>query len=90
MYCAISSIQLSNGIQKIDASLFIGCSYLGSVTLPDTIERISGLSFSHCKSLYRITYKGKTSQWNEITKDPYWDNETGNYSIYCTDGTISK
>ena len=32
----------------------------------------------------------KKKEWNAIKKDSSWDSSTGNYTIYCTDGEITK
>ena len=54
------------------------------------VLRISSNAFYKCSSLIRINYNGTIEDWNEITKDGNWDNGSGNYIIYCTDGTITK
>ena len=30
------------------------------------------------------------AQWRAIEKEDDWDVDTGDYTVYCTDGTIDK
>jgi DNA mismatch repair protein MutS len=43
-----------------------------------------------CADLIEIQYSGTVDQWNSITKGEKWNYNTGNYTVTCTDGTISK
>lgn len=72
---------------------------LKKITIPQTIIRIGMGAFVHCCNLTEIVYLGTKEQWRAITKyvsdtndisDPSWDKDTGDYTIYCTDGTIAK
>ncbi len=45
------------------------------------------LHFQWTKSIY---FDGTKAQWNAIEKGEGWSYYTGNYTIHCTDGTISK
>ncbi len=69
---------------------FSGCSGLTSITIPDSVKSISDSAFSDCSGLTSINYNGTKAQWSAITKRTEWNSDTGNYTIYCTDGTISK
>ena len=75
---------------QINPNAFYGCRELTSVEIPDGVTSIGYWAFYWCSSLESIQYKGTVDQWNLITKEYYWDDETGNYTITCTDGTIDK
>jgi hypothetical protein len=47
-------------------------------------------AFSECSDLVRITYNGSIAEWKAISKGTEWYPENVAYTIYCTDGTISK
>ena len=47
-------------------------------------------ALENCVNLTNIIYKGTKAQWKEIEKYSAWNRNTGNYTITCTDGTISK
>jgi len=53
-------------------------------------KQLSKYAFDSCANLNTITFDGTVEQWDAIEKDSYWDTFTSNYTIYCTDGTISK
>ena len=46
--------------------------------------------FADCTSLKEIHFNGTKEEWNKIEKDKYWDKNTGEYTIYCSDGNIKK
>ena len=61
-----------------------------SVTIPDSVTEVGNYAFLYCSSLTSINYNGTKAQWNAISKGSPWNSYTGNYTIYCTDGNISK
>ncbi len=71
-------------------SAFNDWQLLKSVTIPDSIQRIGVNTFYYCRSLTIFIFNGSKEQWNKIEKETGWDEETGNYTIYCTDGEIPK
>ncbi len=87
---SLKSIIIPNGITKIDKWTFAACSKLTSVTIPASVTSIIGYTFYNDTALTDITFDGTKSQWNAITKDNGWDAGTGNYTIHCTDGDITK
>lgn len=61
-----------------------------AVSLPSTLKTLETGCFENCLSLQRIEYRGTINQWNQILKNKNWNALTGNYTIYCIDGKISK
>jgi len=53
-------------------------------------KRIGESAFSYCSRLTSISFNGTMAQWNAIEKNDYWNVDTGNYTIHCTDGDIAK
>ncbi len=47
-------------------------------------------AFYGCGSLTNIKFNGTKEQWNAIIKSDDWNYNTGNYTVTCTDGTLSK
>lgn len=86
----IVSITIPDSVTSIGASTFYGCSSLTSITLPNSVMNIDHFVFYNCTNLTSITFNGTKAQWNAITKASSWDNNTGNYTIHCTDGDIPK
>ncbi len=86
----IESISIPDTVTGIDFMAFDGCTSLTSITIPDSVTWIGDWAFSSCTSLTSITFEGTQEQWNAIRKELNWNADTGNYTIYCTDGTITK
>ena len=85
----LRSITIPDGITSIEMDVFGLCSSLKSITIPDSVRSIGYCAFSGCSSLTSIYFEGTKGQWSGISKSYNWDNHTY-YTVYCTDGTISK
>ncbi len=85
----LSSVTIDNGVISIGDATFYNCANLTSVTIPDSIK-IIGEAFNNCPFLTDITYQGTKVQWESISKSSYWNTDTGEYTVHCTDGNISK
>jgi len=83
----LTSVTIGNGVTSIGYGAFSDCSGLTSITIPDSVTIICGYAFSGCSGLTRIDFNGTKAQWNAIIKGNNWNGE-GNFTIYCTDGTI--
>lgn len=77
-------------VNLIDDYAFAGNTSIESVTLPVGITKIGSNAFDGCTSLTNINYKGTAAQWKNIEKEGYWNNNTGDYVINCTDGYLEK
>ncbi len=95
---SLKSITIPDSVTSIDTSAFSDCSSLTSVTIPDSVTSIGERAFSGCTSLTSINYGGTIEQWNAVDKyvnlggvlDFSWNARTGDYTIHCTDGDVSK
>ena len=87
---SLTSVTISDGTTSIGEKAFIACSALTGITIPDSVTSIGRSAFENCTSLESITFTGTRSQWNNISKGSYWNDSTGSYTVYCTDGNISK
>ena len=88
--CVNSVIPADGSVECISTYAFYQLTNLTSITIPSSVISIAG--FSGCKYLTRIYYQGTTEQWTSgaITFRDNWNYNTGNYTVYCTDGTVSK
>lgn len=86
----LTSISIPNSVTTIGDRAFQKCTNLTSVDMGDSVTSIEHQAFSFCSSLTSITFNGTTAQWKTIPNEDNWNYNTGNYTIYCTDGTIAK
>lgn len=87
---SLESVIIPDPVIEIDSAAFASCTSLASVTIPNSVQSIGFQAFYDCSVLSSIHFTGSVAQWNSIKKDDQWDFNTGNYTIYCTDGKIAK
>ena len=87
---SLTEVVINEGVKTIGQNVFKGCINLESVTLPESLEALGDEAFSGCHNLTSINYNGTIEQWDAIQKTSYWNSNSGNYTIHCTDGDISK
>ena len=88
-FCSVERVIIPNGIRSIGYSAFLSCQSLKTVTIPKTVTKIEPTAFSLCHNLTDINFNGSVAEWNAINKSG-WDNDTGDYTVHCTDGDIEK
>ncbi len=88
----LASIVIPEGVILVGLMAFGRCTSLTEVTLPSSVAELYPMAFHECTSLIRITFQGTMAQWETVYKpeDGGWDADTGDYTVYCTDGEIKK
>ena len=87
---SVKSAVVPDGFTELEYMMFYKCTSLESVTLPATVTFIGGTFFSGCEKLTSITFKGTKAQWKSVEKDWFWNENTPDYTVHCTDGDVSK
>ena len=91
---SLTTITIPNAVTFIGECAFEGCRALTSITIPNSVTQFGLGAFQNCSSLTSIIFEGTIDEWNSILKeeaeDWLWDDNTGNYTIHCTDGDIAK
>ena len=85
---SLTSITIPDSVTSIGYYAFEDCSSLKSIAISGGVTSIRGFAFRYCSSLTNITYNGTQSQWNKISKDTDWKNNSVIKTITCTDGVI--
>ena len=88
--CTMLTSVCFSGAASIGESAVTGCTGLSSVTIGTSVTTIGANAFKGCTGLTDITFKGTQAQWTAISKGSNWDNNTGEYTVHCTDGDITK
>ena len=86
----LTSITIPDSVTSIGGMAFYNCKSLERIDIPDSVTSIGEMVLYNCVSIKTINYSGTKAQWNAISKLLYWNSNTGSYTVYCTDGNISK
>ena len=81
-------VTIPNGVTSIADHAFYA-SDLTQVTIPNSVKYIGQSAFGWT-DLTTINFQGTKAQWQAIEKGYMWDYTIGDYTVHCTDGTISK
>lgn len=84
------SVVLPESMTFIEYYAFVNCEKLESVTIPSSVKEIYADAFKNCLNLTVIHFGGTLEQWNAVYKENNWDQNTGAYTVICTDGDIQK
>ena len=87
---SLTSVEIPDSVNEIGTMAFNNCLSMTNVIISSSATRIGERAFSNSTSLEKIVFGGTKEQWNNMTKGEGWNNNTGSYTVYCTDGNISK
>ena len=83
------TITIGENVETIPSLAFASCN-VTKVTILNGVTSIGERAFSRCRDLTSIHFQGTIAQWNAISKGSDWNNNTGSYTVHCTDGDIAK
>ena len=77
-------------VDSIGDDAFYRCYNLQKIKIPSYLTVIGRGAFADCINLSDIIYNDAVEKWQKIEKREFWDDNTGNYTVHCTDGDIAK
>lgn len=86
----LTSVIIPNSVTRIYCGAFAGCSNLTSITITNSIFVFECDLFNGCKNLTQINFIGTKFEWESIRKELYWNSDTGDFIVYCSDGKLDK
>lgn len=87
---SLTSITIPSGVTIISDCAFCSCSSLTGINISGSVTVIGDSAFLSCEALESITFNGTMAQWNRIYNGFEWNGNSGNYTVYCTDGNLEK
>lgn len=87
---SLTKIVIPSGVTNIGSSVFFGCNSLTSVEIPNSVSSIGDFAFYGCSSLQTIQFGGTITRWGALSFGSAWNTNTGNYTVICNNGTVSK
>ena len=89
-YCiSLKNIEIPDNVTTIGAWAFSACYALESITIGNGVKNVDEYAFQ-TRSFKNINFEGTVKEWQFIAKESGWDSNTGAYTVYCTDGEITK
>lgn len=86
----LTRVIVSDSASEISKKAFEDCKLLTTVVIPASVEKIGSDAFEDCRKLTHIVYLGTKDQWYSIKKKDSWNKKTGEYTVVCLDGVLSK
>ncbi len=90
-YCTeLTNVTIGSEVTIIGEFAFYRCTELTIITIDSGVSIIDQWSFNSCSNLKDIYYNGTKAEWSKITKRYLWNEDTGEYTVHCTDGDLTK
>ncbi len=86
----LTEITLPDGVTEIKLCAFACCSSLKRITIPESVTIIASQALYGCKNLTEIIFTGSEKAWEKVKKYDNWDEDTGEYTVFCSDGTVKN
>lgn len=84
------NVTIPDSVTSMGSRTFYRCIYLTNIVIGNGVTSIGSYAFCDCTGLTRIDFSGTKAQWETVEKGNEWSNNTGDFTVYCTDGTLSK
>lgn len=86
---SLTKIIIPDSVTSLGNCVFENCIDLTSLTFSNSLTEIGDGAFRNC-SLTNIIFNGTKEQWKAIENVSQWNYKTGEYTVHCTDGDLTK
>ncbi len=86
----IKDLFIPDSVTTIGDWAFYNCDNFTSITIPGSVTSIGEKTFCSSSYIKKIIFEGTVEQWGAITFGNKWNYNTSKYTVYCTDGEITK
>ena len=86
---SLANVALSPNIKDIEDGAFANCKALETIEIPVSLKTIKSLAFYRCTSLSYISFQGAMSEWGDILKYSYWNEDVPATHVQCSDGMVA-
>ena len=92
---SLDSVVIGSGVTSISYHMIKNCKSLKTIELTNNVFEIGATAFADCTALEKIIFNGTMEEWLAIEKysetmSSFWNYNTGNYIVECTDGILDK
>lgn len=87
---SLTTVTFPSSLKQIEPAAFQRCAALRTVVIPKGVTKIGGYAFTNCANLECIVYRGTVSEWKRINRGASWKYDTGDFTVECSDGTLTK
>lgn len=85
----LKSVTIPNSVTSIGDEAFLLCIRLANIVIPESVTQLGYWAFAECMALTDIVFDGTMEQWNNISKDGYWNYKVPADYVQCTDGQVT-
>jgi hypothetical protein len=86
---SLETVYFAEDIEKIPEYMFEGCTSIKSIAIPGSLTELGYHAFNNCEILSEIKFGGTKAEWEALTAAfPDWGKSY--YTVYCSDGNITK
>ena len=85
-----TTIRILDGVTVLQGYGMSGLTTVTELYVPKSLVKFDWGAMQGCTGLTDIYYEGTMDEWRAISTAFYWDHETPDYMVHCSDGVLHK
>lgn len=85
-----TTIRILDGATVLQGYGMSGLTTVTELYVPKSLVKFDWGAMQGCTGLTDIYYEGTMDEWRRISKGFFWDHETPDYKVHCSDGILPK